>query len=672
MAAAQDVFVAMPDGVRLAATLFLPEDGGRWPALLEALPYRKDDLTASYREEYHRFADEFGYAVCRLDIRGTGSSEGIPVDEYTAQEHEDIANVIAWLASREWSSGNVGMYGTSWSGFNSLQVAMLRPPALKAICSIFASDDRYADDVHYFGGALKQLDLVDWPTYMEASNALPPVPRIFGEGWRELWQRRLEGSTPWTLNWLEHQTYDDYWKHGSLREDYAAIEAATMLVTGWADGYTNIALRGFAGLRCPKRLLAGPWAHASTETSRPGPNVDLVPEMARWWDRWLKGVDNGVDRDPPIVLFVRRPTPPDAELRAYRGEWRFEPGWPLERGRDLTLELAGAATNRADDGPDELEVRGDVGWTAWISCAGGLPWGQPQDQRPDEAFSLVYEWEALEDDLEVLGHPRVTVRVASSAPVAYLSAKLCDVHPDGTSQLVTRGLLNLAHRDSRERPSALEPGRTYQVTLGLEVTSWVFEPGHRVRLDLAGFGLAERVGAAVCGNPHRRTRRLGPRPAVPARPLTGRASSGAPTAEAPPGREGVGARGRARGGDVADRARRAGTRDARRRALRGPERAHRRRPGDGAVVRRHGRRLDGGSRSRLRRRERDLRAALPRGAGADGLAAADRRRRGRVPRSHRSRSARGRRGAVVETVGANDPPEPAVATRPRRRHGSRR
>jgi putative CocE/NonD family hydrolase len=486
MARTQDVSIAMPDGVRLAATLFLPEGDGPRPSLLEALPYRKDDLTASYAEEYHRFADEFGYLVCRLDVRGTGSSEGRPTDEYTWQEHGDIANVIAWLASRDGSNGNVGMYGTSWSGFNSLQVAMLRPPALKAICAIFASDDRYADDVHYFGGALKQLDLVDWPTYMEASNTLPPVPRVYGERWRELWQERLDGYEPWTFTWLDHQTYDDYWKHGSLREDYAAIEAATMLVTGWADGYTNIALRGFAGLRCPKRLLAGPWAHASTETSRPGPNVDLVPEMARWWDRWLKGEDNGVDRDPPIVVFVRRPTPPSAELAVHRGAWRFEPGWPLERAREVTLELAGLRANRDGEGPDELEIRGDVGWTGWISCAGGLPWGQPQDQRPDETHSLVYDGEPLEDELEILGHPRLRARICASAPVAYLSAKLCDVHPDGTSQLVTRGLLNLAHRDSREEPSELTPGAWYDVALELEVTSWIFEPGHRVRLDLAG------------------------------------------------------------------------------------------------------------------------------------------------------------------------------------------
>ena len=486
MARTQDVSLTMRDGVRIATTLHLPDGDGPWPALVEALPYRKDDLTAGYRAEYQRLAEEFGYLVCRVDVRGTGSSEGTPVGEYTQAELDDVAEVIGWLAAQPWSNGNVGMYGTSWSGFNSLQVAMLRPPALKAICSIFASDDRYADDVHFFGGVKKQLDLVDWPIYMEAENALPPVPRVYGEGWREVWERRVTGYVPWLFDWLEHQTYDDWWKHGSLIQDYGAIEAATMLVTGWADGYKNIALRGMAELRCPRRLLAGPWAHADVETSRPGPNIDLVPEMVRWWDRWLKGLDNGVDREPPIVVFMRRPTPPAADLATYRGEWRFEPGWPLERSREHPLVLADAGANRQGAGPDDLEVRGDVGWTAWINCAGGMPWGQPQDQRPDEAFSLVYDWEPLRDELEILGHPRVRARIRSSAPVAFLSAKLCDVHPDDTSQLVTRGILNLTHRRSRERPEALVPGETYEVELELEVTAWVFERGHRVRLDLAG------------------------------------------------------------------------------------------------------------------------------------------------------------------------------------------
>lgn len=483
----EDAFITMPDGVRLAATLYLPDAAGPWPVLLEALPYRKDDLTAHYASEYERFAGEFGYAVCRLDIRGTGSSEGVAPGEYTAQELDDLEAVIAWLASQEWSTGAVGMYGTSWSGFNSLAVAMRRPPALKAICAIFASDDRYADDVHYYGGALKQLDLVDWPLYMFLENLLPPVPAVYGEGWREQWELRMREVEPWALRDLEEQTYSEYWKRSSLREDYAAVEAATMLVCGWADGYKNISLRAMAAMRCPRRLIFGPWSHASTETCLPGPNADLVPEMARWWDRWLKGIDNGVDREPPIVLFMRRPTRPAPDLKELRGEWRYEPGWPLERSAELAMPLDEARTVARPDAPaDELVVRGDVGWTAWISCAGGLPWGQPLDQRPDEAYSLVYEWGPLEHELEILGYPRVEATVASSGPVAYLGAKLCDVFPDGTSALVTRGLLNLTHRRSREHPEPLEPGRPERVVLELEVAGYVFEPGHRIRLDLAG------------------------------------------------------------------------------------------------------------------------------------------------------------------------------------------
>ncbi|MEP6973071.1 MAG: CocE/NonD family hydrolase [Actinomycetota bacterium] len=482
----QHVFLPMRDGVRLAASLFVPDGDGPWPAILEALPYRKDDDTAAYRREYERLA-EAGYVVCRVDVRGTGSSEGIAEDEYPAAERTDMLTVIDWLATQDWSSGNVGMYGTSYSGFNSIHLAMERPPALKAIIPIFATDDRYADDVHYFGGALKQLDLVDYPTYMIAMNALPPVPSVYGEGWREEWERRVRGSEPWILTWLAHQRFDDYWRFGSLRPDYDRIEAATMIVAGWADGYRNNTLRTFEQLRCPTRLVIGPWAHASTDTSLPGPNIDLVPEMLRWWDRWLKGVDNGIDREPPIVLFAQRSTRPGHTRAEMQGEWRYEPAWPAERLRLTTLALGDAlGPARRDDGRDVLEVRGDVGWTAWISCAGHLPWGQPDDQRPDEAFSLTYTWPELEEELEILGHARLSITVTSSAPVAYVSAKLCDVFPDESSSLVARAMLNLAHRDSREEPSRLEPGRPYEVTFDLEATSWTFEAGHRVRLDLAG------------------------------------------------------------------------------------------------------------------------------------------------------------------------------------------
>src|SRR3990172_4940326 len=387
-----------PDGARLAARLWLPDELPA-PALLEALPYRMDDLTASYASEYERLAREGGLAVARVDLRGTGSSEGIAVDEYPPQEQADLAEVIAWLAGQEWCTGRVGMYGTSYSGFNSIQMAIECPPALGAICAIYATDDRYTDDVHFTGGALRALDVVDYVLYMAALTVLPPVPSVFGEGWRDEWLRRIEGTEPWLLRWLEEQLDGPYWRHGSLRPGYERIACPTMVVAGWADGDRNNTLRTFEALRCPKRLLVGPWSHMSTATSLPGPHIDLVPELVRWFGRWLRDEPNGVDEEPPIRVFVRRSTKPEPDLAEGRGSGGAEPGWPLERAR-IQVSVPDPT-----EGADELAIRGDVGASAWISCAGRLPWGQPTDQREDDACSLVYEWGPFEDDVEILGHP---------------------------------------------------------------------------------------------------------------------------------------------------------------------------------------------------------------------------------------------------------------------------
>ena len=483
-------WIPLSDGTRLAATLYLPDAPEPQPALLEALPYRKDDVTAHYAGEYRRLRDEGAYAVCRLDLRGTGSSEGLAVDEYPPQEQADLREVIEWLARQPWCSGRVGMYGTSYSGFNSLQVAMTRPPELGAICTIFSTDDRYTDDVHYGGGVRRALDQVDYPLYMVAMNALPPNPGIAGDAWRQMWEQRVEGLEPWILRWLEEQTDGPYWRHGSLRPHYESIACPTMIVGGWADGYHNMTFRTFERLTCPKRLLIGPWAHTSTETSRPGPRIDLVPEMIRWWDRWLRDRSNGIDEEPPIVVFARRSTRPEPDLDEMRGRFRFEPAWPPQRGQEESRALDSAAllgrSGDERDGWDRLEVRGDVGPHASIWCAGHLPYGPPLDQRPDEAYSLCYEWPPLDEELEILGYPRVELALRSSAPVAFVSAKLCDVFEDGTSALVSRGIFNLTHRDSHTQPQPLDPGATYRVTVELDATSWIWEPGHRVRLDLAG------------------------------------------------------------------------------------------------------------------------------------------------------------------------------------------
>jgi len=481
-------FLEMDDGVRIALSLHLPDTPPPWPVVFEARPYRKDDFsdaTAIYR----RLCDEGGLAVCRADVRGTGTSEGVAEDEYTEREFRDHVATIGWLSDQDWSNGSVGMYGTSYSGFNSLQVAALRPPALKAIIPIYATDRRYTDDVHYGGGARRGIDFLDYPAYMVALNALPPVPSVYGDGWREEWLRRIEANEPWELAWLEHQNEDNYWRHGSVFFDYEAIEAATLVIAGHADGYRNMALRAFERLQGPKKILFGPWSHMSPRLSMPGPRIDHVPVMIAWWNRWLGG-DASVDVEPPISIFVRRWTDPEPDTDAYVGEWRAEPEWPPARLADDRRPLGSAAASAQTAAGetaemDLLEIRGDVGVTSSIWCAGALPFGVPWDQRPDEAFSLVYDWPVTEE-IEIMGHPRVELSVAATVPVAFVSAKLCDVAPDGRSAMVTRGILNLAHRDSHERPEPIPVGEPVAASIELDATSYVFAPGHTIRLDLAG------------------------------------------------------------------------------------------------------------------------------------------------------------------------------------------
>ena len=480
----QEVRIPVRDGVTLAATLHLPDPAnGPQPCLLEALPYRKDDLTSSYAVGYDDLRDRFGFAVCRLDLRGTGSSAGDATDEYPPAEQADLVEVVAWLAEQEWCNGRVGMFGTSYSGFNSLQIACEDAPALGAVFAIYASDDRWTDDVHWRGGALKLVDLVDYCHYMTPMCVLPPVPAVWGEGWAEEWQRRLETNDPWVLRWLREDRHGDYWRGGSVRlgadgAGYERITVPTMLVAGWADGYRNNSFRTTAALAArgvPHRLLAGPWAHADPRTAMPGPRIDLDVEMAAWFDRWLREPSaDAAAYDSHCDVFVRSSTRPEPDLDLHAGRWVRLPSVPPTR--PATVDLPG---------PRPLPVVPDTGTAAWIDCAGHLPWGQSGDQRLDDARSLV--WDADPPVLPVVGQPRVRLRVSADAPAASLSVKLCDVFPDGTSALVARGTVDLALRDGvHGTPAALEPGRQYDVVLDLDACAYSWDAGNRLRVSVAG------------------------------------------------------------------------------------------------------------------------------------------------------------------------------------------
>jgi putative CocE/NonD family hydrolase len=228
---------------------------------LEYHPYRKTDSAAVADSRRHPYFAGHGYAALRVDLRGTGDSEGILYDEYLAQEQDDALDVLNWIAAQPWSDGQAGMIGFSWGGFNGLQIAARRPPQLKAVISIDSSDDRYADDVHYIGGALLASNMLSWAAFMLCINALPPDPEVVGESWRSMWQARLDQTPPYVHAWLSHQRRDVYWKHASVCEDYRAIECPVYAVGGWADGYTNSVLRLLGNLSAPRKGLIGPWAH---------------------------------------------------------------------------------------------------------------------------------------------------------------------------------------------------------------------------------------------------------------------------------------------------------------------------------------------------------------------------------------------------------------------------
>jgi hypothetical protein len=482
----ENVWIPLPDGTKLAARLWLPQTGRPVPALLEYLPYRKRDFMRLRDEPMHRYFALNGYASIRVDLRGTGDSEGVLYDEYTAQEHEDAVAVIAWIAEQPWCSGAVGMTGISWGGFNSLQVAALRPPALKAIITLCAADDRYADDAHYKGGCLLNENM-QWGSVFMHYNALPPDPHIVGERWRDMWRERLAVLQPFPAVWMGHPWRDEYWQHGSVCDDFAAVTCPVYAIGGWADGYTNAVTRLLAGLAGPRKGLIGPWSHAFPHDSVPGPSIGYLQEAVRWWDCWLKGVDNGIMDEPMLRAWIQDSLPPQPQFEERPGRWIAEPGWPSANVTPRRLHLGWGHLSDEErevhevsfSSPQTLGVRGGE----W--CGFGAEGEAPRDQRADDGGSELFDSDPLTAEMDLFGTPVLTLDVMADKPVAFLVARLCDVFPDGTSARISYGILNLCQRDSREQPQPLEPGVWYRVTLELDDLGQSVPAGHRLRLALS-------------------------------------------------------------------------------------------------------------------------------------------------------------------------------------------
>jgi len=340
--------ITLSDGTRLAARIWLPDDAESKPvpAILEYLPYRKRDGTSERDALTHPYYAGHGYACVRVDMRGSGESEGLLLGEYLKQEQDDALEVIDWIAAQPWCTGKLGIIGISWGGFNGLQIAARRPKALKAIVTIASTDDRYADDIHHMGGCLLN-DNLSWASTMFAYSSRPPDPALVGERWRELWMYRLENTVLLIAEWLQHQHRDAFWKHGSVCENYADIECAVYAVGGWSDGYSNAIPRLLAGLKSPCKGLIGPWAHKYPHFAKPGPAIGFLQETLRWWDHWLKGQDTGIMDEPAYRVWMEKPVRQAAYLPDRPGRWVAEPSWPSKNIRPVRLAMN---RDRLDEG----------------------------------------------------------------------------------------------------------------------------------------------------------------------------------------------------------------------------------------------------------------------------------------------------------------------------------
>jgi uncharacterized protein len=499
---AWDVRIPMRDGVELSANIWRPDPGDEadpdaiaCPAILEMIPYGKDNWRRSADMASGEWFAARGYALCRVDVRGTGSSFGVALDEYTADETRDGYDAVEWLAARPWCDGNIGMWGISYGGFSAIQVAALRPPHLRAIVPVMATDDRYLDDIHYRGGCVTVSELSQYAVSQVAMNAMPPDATFRGGTWRSDWLARLEATPPWLFAWLRHQTDGPYWRQGSLAPDYAAITAAIFNIGGWNDSYVDPAFRMQARCPAPSHTLVGNWVHSWPHDAEPGPNVDELHEIARFFDRHLRGVDNGWDTEPPVVWFEHEYAPPQPFPATLPGRWRAATAYPhpattmraWRLGAGSLIDEGGtAAVGTGIAGVDHFDHHPTTGTRGALSWgAGGAPNGLARDLRRDEDAGPTYTSEPLTEPLHILGVPELVVHIEVDAPVATLSVRLADVAPDGTTALVSAGVLNLTHRESHAEPAGLRPGVIEAVHIPLRTTGYRWLPGHRLRVAVS-------------------------------------------------------------------------------------------------------------------------------------------------------------------------------------------
>ena len=513
----RDVTARMRDGVILRADVFRPKVEGRFPVILQRTPYNKANYNANGTPFAIRAATR-GYVVILQDVRGRFASDG---DWYPFRhELEDGYDTVEWAASLPYSNGKVGMFGWSYLGVTQLSAALAQPPHLVCLFPVVTACDYY-DEWTYRGGAFQQFFNESWASFRLAPDTLNRRVQKNANAMNRIWELPLRdfsffeaGSVrdlaPYYYDWLEHSSYDDYWKQWSLNGRFGNIAVPSYHVGGWFDIFLNGTLRNYIGVRehgatqaarQAQRLMIGPWYHDSV-SFREGKcgDVSFAPsgcrneedEMLRWFDHTLKGIDTGIGRDKPVQIFVM-------------GEnvWREEDDWPLARARATRFHLhsGGRANSLAGDGvlspvPPEGEpadrfvydpaspvrTQGGGNCCDHDHLAPGIYDQQPVERRMDV---LVYSTPPLEADIEVTGPVIAELFVSSSALDTDFTAKLVDVYPDGFARNLADGILRLRYRSSFEKAELLVPGETYKITIDLWATSNLFRKGHRIRLEVS-------------------------------------------------------------------------------------------------------------------------------------------------------------------------------------------
>ncbi|WP_138418786.1 CocE/NonD family hydrolase [Aquibacillus sediminis] len=485
----EHVWIPMSDGAKLAATIWLPKDAEEnpVPAILEYIPYRKNDFTAIRDSARHPYFAGHGYASIRVDIRGSGDSDGILLDEYLKQEHDDALEVLDWIEQQAWSTGSVGMIGKSWGGFNSLQVAARQHRALKAIITLCSTDDRYSDDVHYRGGNILASDMLWWASTMFAYNARPQDPNVVGQSWKENWLDRLENTPPFVEEWVKHQRRDAYWKHGSICEDYSDVDIPVFAVSGWQDGYTDAVFRLLEKLPKESKGLIGPWAHEFPEVATPEPAIGFLQECLRWWDQWLKGEDTGIMDEPKLISWIQDSELPQVSYQSRPGKWVADHAWPSENVSENSLWLTEGKLVSDCKREETISIPSvqEHGFYAGVWCPFGQPGDIAADQRFENGKSVVFTSAPFEETTDLLGHPVFHAELSADQENALIAVRLSDKAPTGESTLISWGMLNLNHLQSHEHPEALVPGKKYQVAVKLDALGQQIPKGHRLELAVS-------------------------------------------------------------------------------------------------------------------------------------------------------------------------------------------